>query len=60
MYRKGIKQWNHMHPIYTPVSVGRRTGALTVSDAFISRKGRSMVWVAGFIYPVYLTRVKAL
>lgn len=60
MLHEGLNQWNHMHPIHTPVTVGRKTATLTRSDAFVSRKGNSMVWLVGFTFPVELTRVKAL
>ena len=60
MEKSGIEKWNHMHPKGTPVSVGRRTATVTRSDAFVSGKGRSMVWLQGFTFPVELTRVRAL
>jgi len=60
MEKTGIDMWNQMHPVRTPVSVGRRTATVTRSGAFVSGKGKSMVWLVGFAFPVELTRVRAL
>ncbi|VFQ43479.1 hypothetical protein MSL71_11140 [Desulfoluna butyratoxydans] len=60
MDNTGIDKWNQMHPVKTPVSVGRKTATVTRSGAFVSGKGKSMVWLEGFAFPVELTKVRAL